>query len=232
MDRGVYAHQLEECGVTVSTLNIPRGRLTFTGLFKLYRLIKEVRPNVVQTWMYHSDLIGGVVARLAGVKAIAWGIRHVNHDPAQNNRAALLITRLCAGLSGWVPKKIVSCSIKATRLHQALGYCPNKFINIPNGYALDKLKPDSQSRLSLRESLAIAGDAFVFGMVARFDPQKDNRNLIRALGQIKQSGQEFICLFVGVGIGEHNTTLMAELSTAGVTQHVKLLARATTFQKS
>lgn len=223
MDRGIYADQLEKFGVTVSTLNMPRGRFTFTGLFKLYQLIKQVQPDVVQTWMYHADLIGGVVARLAGVRAIAWGIRHANHDPDQNSRVTLLIAKLCAGLSAWVPKKIVSCSVRATQLHQALGYRPNKFIDIPNGYALDKLKPDSQSRRNVRESLSIAGDAFVLGMVARFDPQKDHRNLIRALGQLKQSGHEFICLFVGVGMDEHNAPLVAELSAAGVTQHVKLL---------
>jgi len=223
MDRGMHAARLEQAGVVVSALGMPRGRVTFAGLLRLYRVMKEENPDVVQTWMYHADLIGGVVARLAGVKAIAWGIRHANHDPDQNNRVTLLIAKLCAGLSGWIPKKIVSCSVKATQLHQALGYRADKFINIPNGYALDKLKPDSQSRRSVRESLAIADDAFVIGMVARFDPQKDHRNLIRALGQIKQSGQEFFCLFVGVDMTEHNTSLVAAVSAAGVTQLVKFL---------
>lgn len=71
MDRGIYADRLEQAGVTVSTLNLPRGSVTWGGLVKLYQLIKQVRPDVVQTWMYHADLIGGVVAKLAGVNSIA-----------------------------------------------------------------------------------------------------------------------------------------------------------------
>lgn len=223
MDRGVFADRLEQAGVVVSTLDMPRGRVTLGGLFRLCQLIKQVSPDVVQTWMYHANLIGGVMARLAGIKAVTWGIHHANFDRAHNSRVTLLIVKLCALLSSWVPTKIVSCSVKATQLHQALGYQSDKFIDIPNGYALDKIKPDSQSRLAVRDALSIPSDAFIIGMVARFDPQKDHHNLIKALDQIKQSGQKFICLLVGFGMDDHNAPLMAELSAAGVTQHVKLL---------
>lgn len=223
MDRGMYADQLEQAGVVVSTLNMPRGKVTVAGLWKLYQVIRQVQPDVVQTWMYHADLIGGVVARLAGVRALAWGIRHANHDPAQNSRVTLLITRLCAHLSGWVPRKIVSCSIEATRLHQALGYRADKFADIPNGYALDALKPDSHSRCTVREAIAIAQDVFVFGMVARYDPQKDHQNLINALSQVKHAGHKFVCLLVGVGMDSSNAPLMAALENAGIAQQVRLL---------
>lgn len=223
MDRGIYADRLEQAGVAVSTLNLPRGRVTWSGLVGLYKLLRQVRPDVVQTWMYHADLIGGVVARLAGIKAIAWGIRHANHDPAHNSRVTLLIARICAGLSNWVPAKIISCSVKATQLHQTLGYCSDKFINIPNGYALENLKPGAQARRAVREELAISSDAFVVGMVARFDPQKDHQNLISALAQVKQSGRQFVCLLVGVGMDTGNARLLAQLDAAGITADVKLL---------
>ena len=223
MDRGSYADRLEQAGVAVSTLDMPRGRVTLGGLFRLFRLIKQVHPDVVQTWMYHADLIGGIVARLAGVKAIAWGIRHANLDPEKNKRVTLMIAKLCARLSVWVPTKIVSCSVKATQVHRELGYQSDKFIDIPNGYAMEKFKPDLQMRLALREELAIAGDVFVLGMVARFDLQKDHPNLVSALSQIKQSGQQFLCLFVGLGMHDDNASLMAKLESAGITEHVKLL---------
>ena len=47
---------------------MPQGELTLKGLIRLYKLLKQKRPDVVQTWMYHADLIGGVIARLAGIK--------------------------------------------------------------------------------------------------------------------------------------------------------------------
>jgi glycosyltransferase involved in cell wall biosynthesis len=223
MGRGVFADRLEQAGVVVSTLDMPRGRVTLGGFFRLYKLVRQVRPDVVQTWMYHANLVGGLVARFAGIKAITWGIHHANFDPAHNSRDTLLIVKLCAYLSNWVPAKIVSCSVKATQLHQALGYRSDKFINIPNGYALEMLKPNARARRAVREELAIAGDAFVLGMVARFDPQKDHQNLISALGQFKQSGRQFVCLLVGVGMDASNAPLLAQLDAAGVTGNVKLL---------
>ena len=223
MDRGIYAERLEQAGATVHTLNFPRGRVTAAGLVQLFRLIREIRPDVVQTWMYHSDLIGGLVGRLAGVRAIAWGIRHANLDPAHNSRATLGIVRVCALLSGWVPRKIVSCSAQASRVHQAVGYRADKFIHIPNGYNLQRLQPDAASRSALRAELGIAHNAFVLGMVARFDVQKDHRNLVQALGLLKRRGVPFTCLLVGVGMDEANGELRGWLDAAGVAGHVKLL---------
>jgi glycosyltransferase involved in cell wall biosynthesis len=223
MDRGIYADRLEEAGVVVSTLNMPRGRVTLGGLIYLYQLIKRVNPDVVQTWMYHADLIGGVLARLAGIKVIVWGVHHANFDPDKNSRMTLLIAKTCARLSKIVPTKIVSCSVMSSKLHQDIGYCLNKFVVIPNGYPLDKLRPDTRDRFTVRQELKIASNIFVLGMVARFDPQKDHQNLIKALGHLKQKDQKFVCLLVGFGMDENNSFLMAELSNAGVREQVKLL---------
>ena len=223
MDRGIYADQLEQAGVAVSALNMLRGRITLGGLLKLYKIIKQVQPDVVQTWMYHADLIGGVLARVAGVKAVVWGVRHANFDPDKNNRVTLLIVKICARLSNIVPTKIISCSVIASELHKSIGYCSNKFVVIPNGYSLDKFKPEAQGRLAIRAELRIPSDSFVLGMVARFDPQKDHQNLINALGLLMQSDQEFICLLIGLGMDEQNAPLMAELSSTGVAKQVKLL---------
>ena len=59
--------------VTVHSLIFPNGRIKIPGLFKLYKLIKKIKPNIVQTWMIHADLIGGIVARFAGIRNIFLG---------------------------------------------------------------------------------------------------------------------------------------------------------------
>lgn len=227
MDRGIYADRLEALGLCVHTLNFPRGNVKFLGLLELFRLIRRVKPDIVQTWMYHSDLIGGLVARLAGVRAISWGIRHANLDPAHNSRSTLVIVRMCALLSSWVPRKIISCSEQATRIHQAIGYQADKFIHIPNGYSMERLKPDAVARAAVRAELGISNDVFVVGMVARFDVQKDHHNLVRALGLLKRRGVPFVCLLVGVGMTESNHELCAWLMEAEVLSNVKLLGPRT-----
>ena len=63
--RGVH---VEALGLT-SMLGLP------AAVLRLAKRIREQKPDVVQTWMYHSDLVGGLAARLAGVKRIIWGVR-------------------------------------------------------------------------------------------------------------------------------------------------------------
>jgi len=222
-DRGLYADRLESIGVSVESLNCPRGRVTLSGISKLFILMRNIRPDVVQTWMYHSDLIGGIVARMAGIDSIVWGIRHANLDPLYNSASTLRIVRICARLSGWIPKKIVTCSEKAMRLHKSVGYRASKFVQIPNGYSMERLKPDATQRQKIRAELGVASQSFVFGMVARFDGQKDHHNLLEALGLLKIRGIEFTCFLVGSGISFDNEILVGWMRDANVLENVLLL---------
>jgi len=222
-DRGIYADRLEQLGVSVHTLNFPRGGLSVRGLAKLFKLIRQIRPDVVQTWMYHADLVGGTVARLAGVRAVAWGIRHANLDAEHNSSTTLHVVRLCSWLSGLVPRKIISCSAQATRSHQAAGYRAEKFVQISNGYSTQSFKPDAHGRAMVRAELGIAENAFVLGMVARFDAQKDHRNLMSALAQLKRRGLQFKCLLVGAGMDQANIALRSWIEEADIAGNIKLL---------
>lgn len=223
IDRGIYAKQLEDNGISVYTLGFSRGGFSLAGSLSLFKIIRRLRPDVIQTWMYHADLLGGIIARLAGCRAIVWGIRHSNLDPEFNSRRTLYIIKLCANLSSWIPRAIVSCSKKAIRLHQAVGYQEDKFTHIPNGYSMERFKPDQVSRDSVRAELGIGKDAFVLGMVARFDTQKDHRNLIKALGQLKRFGIRYTCLLIGVDVDVNNVIIQNWIKEENVLNEVKAL---------
>ncbi|MDO3377829.1 glycosyltransferase family 4 protein [Geoalkalibacter halelectricus] len=225
MDEGKYGPRLRTEGVDIHCLNMPRGRVTLTGITKLYRLLRRIRPDVVQTWMYHADLLGGVVARLAGIKAICWGIRHSNLEPGKSASSTIIIARLCAILSRWIPRAIVSCSAQAAGVHQRLGYVKEKFTVIANGYNLEEFSPTPQDGKRLRTEWEVNDDTPLLGMVARFDPQKDHLNLLQALARLKETGQVFRCVLVGTGMEHDNRELQHWIAQAGVENHIMLLGR-------
>ena len=79
-DEGVYGPKLRDCGVNVHVLGMSRGFIQLRSLYRLYKIIREDRPDVVQTWMCHADFIGGIMAKLAGVKSVVWGIHSTRLD--------------------------------------------------------------------------------------------------------------------------------------------------------
>mgnify|MGYP001544361368 CR=1 FL=1 len=101
MDLGIYGPQLKELGFAVHALEMPRARISMKGLSRLYRLIKSIQPDVIQTWMYHADLIGGIIGRLGGCPAIFWGIRGP-YNRARTSLATKCVITLCAWFSGWL----------------------------------------------------------------------------------------------------------------------------------
>src|SRR5215208_4616257 len=75
--RGKYGSLLKAAGVLVTDLSMKNSVSSMIlTLVRLRALLRRVRQHVVQTWMYHADLIGGISARLAGVSTILWSLHH------------------------------------------------------------------------------------------------------------------------------------------------------------
>ena len=224
MGHGKYGPLLEAATVSVTCLDMPVGRVTLRGLVRLWRTLRQVGPDVVQTWMYHSDLIGGVVARLAGVRNVHWGVHNSVLVPGQNARSTILVARLCARLSHIVPRTIICCARKAAEVHAALGYDTSAMRVVPNGYDLTMFCPDAPQRAAVRAELGV-GETVLMGFVARFDPAKDHSNLLHALSILNRRGACPRCLLVGSGMDDSNNALVALIDELQLGGRVSLLGR-------
>jgi len=223
---GKYGTLLREVGVAVTCINMPQGRMTLIGLWRLWCALRSQKPDVVQTWMYHADLIGGVIARLAGVKRVFWNVRNTTLSIEHTRKTTIMVAWLCARISSWVPDAIVFCAQRALEVHRDLGYAKDKLCLIHNGYELKRFAVNTVARENLRTEWDVDG-GLVLGMVARFDSQKDHKNLLRALAQLKHKGVEFVAVLVGKGLDAKNPKLMAWLNELGVVEDVRLLGPRT-----
>lgn len=227
MGLGKYGQLLLDAGASVTCLDMRRGALSLRGIWVLRRLLVDTHPDVVQTWMYHGDLLGGVVARLCNVRRICWGIHHTVLESGKSSRLTILIAKLNAKLSGWVPDSIVCCAERARAVHAGIGYRRDKMVVIPNGYDLEMFCPDAGAREKLRADWGVGPNIFLIGMVSRLDPQKDHGNLLSALEVLARLGVPFMCVLVGHGLGAENVEFASVVEEKGLQPHVLLLGQRT-----
>lgn len=223
MSGGVYAERLERAGIEVHSLGMPRGKVTLRGLARCYRLLGELAPDIVQTWMYHADLIGGAIASVCVRAPVVWGVRHANLDPTLHSKSTLRVVSLCALLSRWIPSRIVTCSAAAIAVHRAAGYDVSKFTVIPNGYPFASFFEQPEQRTSYRAALGIEGGALVVGMAARHHPLKNHEALFEALRHLSDQGLRFVCLLAGPDMSADNALLEHQLRAQGLADRVRLL---------
>jgi len=221
-NEGKYGEALKLSGVTVYSIGMNPGKPNPLAIIRLFRIIRAEDPDLVQTWMYHADLIGGVVARLAGVRRVYWGVRQSDLLSGAAKKSTIMVARICARISDIVPEKIVCCAFKAKELHADLGYSPEKLVVIPNGYDTCQFAPNPTRRAVQRAELDIGEGEILLGMVGRFHPQKDHENLLRALYVLKQKSVKFRCLLVGKGLSIDNLWVIKKLDELGLTDSVLL----------
>lgn len=222
-DDGKYGSLLEDAGIHLETLKMPRGRVSLHGLLSLFRFIRTIKPDAVQTWMYHADVVGGVIARLAGVSNVIWGVHNTNLDRDKTKLSTRLVARLAAILSFIIPRKILSCSQRGVVEHTARGYSAARFVVVPNGYDTTRFVFDQAAAANIRASLNLSDDIFLIGMVARYDPQKDHANLINALQKFHRTHSAFHCILVGGGVDASNHILLELIKAKGLESKVSLL---------
>ena len=98
-DVGPVGERIKQLGVYVRALGMRRGRPGVYGLFRLSRWLRQSAPELVQTWMYHADLVGGLAARLAGRIPVVWGIRNGVLEPRGNKRTTIWTAKASARLT-------------------------------------------------------------------------------------------------------------------------------------
>ena len=115
ISKGEIGPRIEALGIPVHAMGMNPRLPNPLVLWRLARLLRQLRPDVVHTWMYHADLIGGLAARLAGCRKVVWGIHHSNLSRAENKRSTLAgAARLAGGAGargGDAAKKIAVCPV-------------------------------------------------------------------------------------------------------------------------
>ena len=139
MDEGIHGETIREAGVELACLGMRRGALSLSVLVRLTKLLRNRRPDVIMTWLYHADFIGTVGAILSGLstRRIAWNLRCSDIDFGLYAPTTKWVVRALSHLSG-LPQTVAFNSYAGRAHHEALGYKPRAWVYLPNGLDLDE----------------------------------------------------------------------------------------------
>ncbi len=228
-DSDKYYSLLNDLGIKIYSLDIK-----FYSVIKflyLVKLIKSLKPNVIQTWLVHGDLIGGIASRLAGFNQIVWNVRYSKLERGVVKLRTLFLIKILSKLSFIIPKIIITVSDSALENCKNLGYSNHKLRLIYNGYEAIDFDPKNYKDY-YRKKYDIDKNIPIIGSVARFDPTKDHQNLFEALSIIKKKNVNFICLLIGPNIDENNNYLVNLIKKFNLNNSIKLLSKSSDILKS
>ncbi|MDY6882067.1 MAG: glycosyltransferase, partial [Thermodesulfobacteriota bacterium] len=206
-------------GIQVESLGMPRGCVTPGGLIKLKRLLSLKRPAILQTWLYHADLLGLIMGKLYRVKQVCWNIRCTDMELNKYRLNTRITLKICALLSS-IPDVVITNSIKAKTVHESLGYKTRHWERIPNGFDTAEFMPINPSKTGLKQEIGISNNpgyadnessmnapGIVIGLIARFDPMKDHKTFIEAACITLEQGLNISFVLAGKGVVWENVGL-------------------------
>ncbi|MEX0727780.1 MAG: glycosyltransferase [Planctomycetaceae bacterium] len=206
-DRGEMAAPLEEVGIPVVSLGVRRNSDVWV-LPRLIRALRACRPQLLQTFLFHANILGRIAGRVAGVPHIVSGIRVAE----KRSRWPLRIDRLT---QRWVEMNVCVSRSVADFTHEQTGVPLSKLTVIPNGVEVERFQR------------ALAADLTPFGLppgikplicIGRLDEQKGHRFLFDAIARLIPTDPDIHLLVAGQGSLE--TALKRQVVDLGLTSHV------------
>lgn len=218
---GAHGEVLKRKGVVVHALGMGAWQTFFKQFIRLLKLLRRANPHLVQTWMVHADLVGGMAARLARVPRLIWGVRTTDYGVESRNTRAF--RWLCARLSSVLPDKIVCAAHASFDSSVAAGYDNRKLMVIYNGFDVGELRAFVGKGLRVREEARFPSDSVVIGCVGRYNPAKDHATFVRAAGLLAARHANCRFLMVGRELEPSNFALMKLIDATGFTDRFALL---------
>ena len=202
---GDVGNDLQKHGIILYAINFNTIFLPISVL-QLYKQIKKLKPDVIHTWMYHADFIGGLLGKLAGVRKIVWSIR--NTDIPQRKFSITSFIRFLNTLLSWfIPNIIVCNSYSGMKSHIKLGFCKRKMVVIPNSY-LPANSELSFNKEQFKLKYDLNQDNFIIAAIGRFDKLKDFNNFIKASKIVSEYYPKAKYLLIGLNLDNNNKLLL------------------------
>ena len=198
---GSLGRQLKKNNIKVECINLTKNFISLLkSIIILNKKVRDSKADIVHTWMYHSDLLGGLIGKLHNKKVI-WSIRTSSTRKAGSYLTNILVF-INAVVSWFIPDKIICVSHSAIKMHANIGYNKKKIIYIPNGYDLNVISKllKSKTKSRTKELLKIKKNFKIITSIGRLNPQKDHRTFLKTANEVLKIKNNVFFICVGKDI--------------------------------
>jgi len=204
--RRVLVERLQEAGVDTYFLDCTQQRQYFLAVKRLTDGLRQLRPALLQTFLFHANLIGAAAARRVGELPFVTGMRVAEpHRPLRSMLEKYGTSR--AGRSICVSDEVARQTQRVDR---------EKIVVIPNGVDVSKF---ALSGDSLREFPAPASGRKWLTYVGRLDRQKRVDRLVAAFASLPETLPRHDLLIVGDG--PLRAKVQRQIAACGLTDRVR-----------
>ena len=200
---GPMGLRAQELGLTTESLDMARGVPDPRGLFRLVRLVRSWRPDVLHSHMVHANLMARALRLVTPVPVLVSTIHNIYEGGPLWMAAYRLTNRLVDGMT------IISETAADRFIRE--GIIPGDLLRvIPNGVDPEPFRAvsgaerdDMRRRLDLRQE-------FAWLAVGRFEAAKDYPNMLQAFAAVRERHPEVVLLLVGRGSLQRDTEALAQ----------------------
>lgn len=221
-DVGPIGEKIKSEGIPVFDLGMTLGRPSIKGFAKLANFLKREPVDIIQTWLYHADLLGLIAGKMTGIKKIIWGVRCSDMHLQNYRYLTRLTVKMGSVLSPFVDAIVVN-SEEGRQVHKRRGYDTKRMILISNGIDSERFCPDELAKDWLIDHLALTRDVAFIGLVARFDPMKDQKTFLKAASKLAERTKAVHFIMIGKGMDKDNKELIPLLQDGHLKNRVHLL---------
>ncbi|MEA5597651.1 glycosyltransferase [Rivularia sp. UHCC 0363] len=223
IDGGVWGNRIKALGIPVHTIKMQQGRPTPTGLLRLIKTVNQLKPDIIQGWMYHGNLAAQLASIFsAGKIRVFWSIHHSPTSLSSERIMTRAIIKVGANISQF-NHKVIFVSQNSQKLHEQLGYNSDNSCVIPNGFDTDLFKHSVTAKRELRDELNLPESSLMIGLICRYHPMKDHANFLKAAALIANNYSEVNFILAGTDVDENNTFISRLIEELNISSQVHLL---------
>ena len=223
MPEGPLAEKMRRADIPVTSLGWTTRAPSPSRVATLHSIVTNHRPQVVQGWLPHGN--AAAFAAVVGRRkrpALAWNIRQAVYNISYESIGTRWLIRGSAFAARATDSIIYNSAVSASQF-ESRGYDRRKTQVIPNGFDVDRFRPDPEARRRIRQELAVVDGLPLIGMVARYHPMKDHETFLLAAARLIQSGGRARFVLVGSGVDRENAILVRRLNELHLQDDVQLL---------